>query len=103
MQPASLFAFTAWLFLQLLHDPHYANLPAMTVKSEEEGEDSLAAIVGTFLGPMQDSNTMFTVGLNNYRICTMFTMFDADLGFWVRPPSTTWFSRFLLEQYDDHC
>ena len=28
-------------------------------------------------------------------------VFDDDLGFWVKPRSTTWFSRFLLSEYDD--
>lgn len=28
-------------------------------------------------------------------------MLEEDLVYWVKPRSTTWFSRFLLEQYDE--
>lgn len=81
MQPDSLFAFTAWLLLQLLHEPQYANYMSMSADSEEEGKDPFSVVVGTLMGSIHDANTLFSVGLNNYRFCTMFTMFDEDLGF----------------------
>jgi len=39
--------------------------------------------------------------LYNYRLYSMFNFYDDDLGLWVKPRFTTWFSRFLLEQYND--
>ena len=103
MQPGSVFAFTAWLLLQLLHEPLCSNFIPMGPEAEEDSEDPFAGVVGTLMGPQHDSHALFTAGLHNYRLCTMFQMFDEDLGYWVRPRSTTWFSRFLLKQYNDHC
>jgi hypothetical protein len=40
-----------------------------------------------------------TASLHTFRLWNIFTMFDANLGYWVKPRSTTWFSRFLLEEY----
>jgi len=102
MQPGSVFAFTVWLLLQLLHEPLCSNFIPLGPEAEEDSEDPFAGVVGTLIGPQHDSHALFTAGLHNYRLCTMFQMFDEDLGYWVRPRSTTWFSRFLLEQYDDH-
>ena len=97
MQPGSVFAFTVWLLLQLLHEPLCSNFISMGPKAEEDSEDPFAGVVGTLMGPRHDSHALFTAGLHNYRLCTMFQMFDEDLGYWVRPRSTTWFSRFLLD------
>lgn len=102
MQPSSLFAFTMWLLLQLLNNPYYNRAMTVSAETKDDGEDQLSLVVGNLMGPIHDANTLFSAGLSNYRLCTMFTLFDDDLGFWVRPRLTMWFSRFLLEQYDDH-
>jgi hypothetical protein len=31
----------------------------------------------------------------------VFTIAGEDLGYWVRPRSTTWFSRFVVEEFQD--
>jgi hypothetical protein len=48
-----------------------------------------------------DAEHITTVALHNFRLCNVFSLFDKDLGYWVKPRSTTWFSRFLLEQYGE--
>jgi hypothetical protein len=30
--------------------------------------------------------------VHNFRLCTVFYLLDEDIGFWVKPCSTTWFS-----------
>ena len=39
--------------------------------------------------------------LHCFQLCSNLIYNDPDLGFWVKPRSTTWFSRFVLEEYDD--
>lgn len=39
--------------------------------------------------------------LNHFRIWSTAFLMDEDLGFWVKPRSTTWFSQFLLQEYDN--
>jgi hypothetical protein len=102
MHPSSLFAFTAWVILQLLNQPQHSHYVSMAGECDEEVEDQFAAVVGTLMAPIHDAHSVLSAGLNHYRFCTLYPMFDEEVGFWVRPRSTTWFSRFLLEQYDDH-
>ena len=45
---------------------------------------------------MEDPHAEMQAALQNFRLCTSLNVFDDDLGFWVKPRSTTWFSRFLL-------
>jgi hypothetical protein len=42
-----------------------------------------------------------SAAIHHMRLFLVFAIFGEDLGYWVKPRSTTWFSRFLLEQYDD--
>ena len=59
-------------------------------------------MAGDLMAPSHDAQTLLSLCLNHYRFSTLYPMLDEELGFWVRPRSTTWFSRFLLEPYDDH-
>lgn len=88
---------SVWLLLQLLHEPLCSNFTPMGPEAKEDSENPFAGVECTLMGPQHDSHALFTAGLHNYRLCTMFQMFDEDLGYWVRPRSTTWFSRFLLD------
>lgn len=81
MQPGSLFALTAWILLQLLQEPQYAVQGSHAGEPEEETDDPFARVHGSLMGSMHDVNSLFSVGLYNYRFCTMFSMFDEDLGF----------------------
>lgn len=99
--PSSLYAFTAWIILQLLNESQHSHYVTMAAESDEEAEDSFTAVVGALMAPIHDTHAVLSSGLNHYRFCTLYPMFDEEVGYWVRPRSTTWFSRFLLEQYDD--
>ena len=39
--------------------------------------------------------------LHTFRLCNIFCMFDVELGYWVKPRSTTWFFGFLMGQNDE--
>ena len=51
--------------------------------------------------PLFDPLADMRIALQNFRLCTSINLFTDDLGFWVKPRSTTWFSRFLLTEYDN--
>jgi hypothetical protein len=44
---------------------------------------------------------MSTAALFDYRLATGLICFDDNLRYWVKPRSTTWFSEFLMDSYDD--
>ena len=43
-----------------------------------------------------------TAALQHFYLFSTLVALDDDLGFWVKPRSTTWFSRFLVHEYDDN-
>lgn len=97
----NLYAFTAWLLLQLLHNQKQPSGALTFGEADDNGFEELSVITNSLMGPAYDASALFSASLSNFRLCTMATVFDEDVSFWVHPRSTTWFSRFLLEQYDD--
>jgi hypothetical protein len=49
-----------------------------------------------------DMNTIIVSVLHDFRLAHARTILDKELGFWILPMSTAWFSHFLLHEYDDH-
>ena len=73
----------------------------------EEPEEDLTAEEDDIL-PIQcldsssvDMDIATHVVLQHWRLWAGLSALDEDLGFWVKPRSTTWFTKFLLEEYDD--
>jgi len=51
--------------------------------------------------PVLNMAALFSSTVNNFRLsCSPFPVND-EVAYWVKSRSTAWFSRFLLEQYDD--
>jgi hypothetical protein len=48
-----------------------------------------------------DMHTVIASVLYDFRLAHYRTILDEELGFWVLPQSTVWFSHFLLHEYDD--
>lgn len=48
-----------------------------------------------------DMVTVTRAALYTFRLSNVTSLLGDDLGYWVKPRSTAWFSRFLLDQYDD--
>ena len=49
-------------------------------------------------------NNMYSTSiaaLYSYQLWNNLFLVDNELGYWVKPRSTTWFSRFVIEEYDD--
>ncbi len=54
--------------------------------------------------PILEMNTRFLltiIMLHHLQLCNSLLVLSQDLGHWVKPRSTTWFSWFLLIEYDD--
>ena len=50
---------------------------------------------------LTDMNTVIASVLHDFRLAHSRTILDEELGFWVLPRSTVWFSHFLFHEYDD--
>ena len=92
--------FAVWLLLQLLNTPLtlYLNPPD---EDDEEAQEALRSLVDGVGEPMVDPHSTMCTVVENFRLCTSFNLFSDDLGYWVKLRSTTWFSHFLLSEYDD--
>jgi hypothetical protein len=58
-------------------------------------------IVNT-LQALESKYTLLFIALHEYRILFGLSVLFDDLGDWVKPKSTTWFSRFLLTKFDEN-
>ena len=98
--PGNAIAFTMWVMLLILN---ITEAPAIPQYVEGDGHDdnTLVALPGNFEEGFLDAENEITATLHHFRLCLACNFLDDDLGFWVKPRSTTWFSRFLLEQYDN--
>jgi hypothetical protein len=78
---------------------------ALGQQVQGESDDDYASSIDRFnlLGEdyIMDVDRFAAAALYNVRLCIIFYLLDEDLGFWVKPRSTTWFSRFLLGQYGE--
>ena len=70
-------------------------------QEEDDENDTLQAMVLEAGEPLFDPLADMRIALQNFRLCTSINLFTDDLGFWVKPRSTTWFSMFLLTEYDN--
>lgn len=98
--PMTSVAFSAWimlLFLKIQQSIEVPMLPAL----EEVSEDGLSAIVRNLDESSSDADDLLRSTLHNFRLFTDFSFFDDEMRYWVKPRSTTWFSRFLVEQYNN--
>jgi hypothetical protein len=98
--PTKMMAFTSTLLLLLLTANRALEVPVCP-SSEEDEADQLGSYITDSTQPLFDTEKVTAAALYNFKLCNVFALFDDDLGFWVKPRSTTWFSKFLLEQYDD--
>ena len=46
-------------------------------------------------------DNIYAAVLHHFCLQSNVLPFDEDLGYWIQPWSTTWFMKFLLEEYDD--
>jgi hypothetical protein len=70
--------------------------------AEDVGEDAkIIPNVFNVHRVLVDMNTIVSSVLYDFRVAHDSSLLDPDVGWWVKPRSTTWFSRFFLFEYDD--
>ena len=98
--PAKLMFISSTILLLLLSSNRALDFSS-SIDSEDDtdGESEMA----TEASDQHSFDTEALTGavIHTFRLCNVFSLLDEDLGYWVKPRSTAWFSRFLLNQYDD--
>lgn len=100
VEPGKAIAFSMWLLLLLLNNTEN-RVSLLLLETDEDDEDRLLAMAENVQAGFLDAQNEMRATLHHFRLCIAFNFLDEELGFWVKPRSTTWFSRFLLEQYDN--
>ena len=68
--------------------------------NKEDNDNTLEAFVVLY-NPIFDLDHVIATTLHHFWLTNVFSLFDADLGVWVKSKSTTWFSKYLLAKYND--
>jgi hypothetical protein len=97
---AEILSFASALLLLLLN-AHNALGPILECQREEDHVVFPNVFIHGSQECISDAEHIATAALHSFKLCSLFSLFDEDLGFWVKPRSTTWFSRFLLNQYGE--
>lgn len=93
--------FTACFLLIMLLNSRTTDMPATNTSEAEGMACELNTASWLTASTFADTESVGHSSLNHFRIWSSAFFHDEDLGFWVKPRSTTWFSRFLLHEYDD--
>jgi hypothetical protein len=99
-EPVQLVAFVSALLVLLLHVQDALQQALGFAGLDAEEADALGKIE-TCEETMVDLNLAVAASLHCYRIMNTQFVLPDDLDFWVKPRSTAWFTRFVIEQYDD--
>jgi len=96
----NVFSFVSFI-LALIMDAN-ETLALTTISSNHAVQFSLYGSNVQYLeAPIKYSLSVALLALHNFRLCSSNYTLPDDISYWVKPRSTTWFSRFLLEQYND--
>lgn len=98
--PKNAIAFTLWVMLIILNTTEAPTFQQF-FDSEDVDDDHLLALAEGFHDRVLHADNEMMATLHHFRLSLAYSFLDDELGFWVKPRSTTWFSRFLLEQYDN--
>lgn len=98
--PSELMAMASTMLLLLLSAHRSLDCPPF---HDNEGDDDNSLVQMTEFpeNSTVDIESVTRATLHTFRLSNVFSLLDDDLGYWVKPRSTAWFSRFLLDQYDD--
>ena len=95
-----LMSISSTILLLLISTNRYVDTPDVVEDDhDEEGYFDPLYLESTCNVPKLDFVTSPT--LHSMRMSTAFAALDDELQFWVKSRSTTWFTRFLVEEYGD--
>ena len=86
--------------LMILLNAH--NVLAMaSIPIEASTQDELRVHMEEGLRHIDNMYSISIAALYSFQLWNNLLLLDHELGYWVKPRSTTWFSRFVVEEYDD--
>jgi hypothetical protein len=94
-------AFTSAILLLLFTTNRALNVAALSLVFEVDEDEPFGNSEGQCVEAALDADHVTSAALHHFCLCIVFSLFDQELGFWVKPRSTTWFSKFLLGHYDN--
>ena len=98
--PRNLITFASFVLALILEQNQ--SMPVISAEENDEYADAcLAVLLPVPEDPIMDRLHMMSSALHSYRLCCLDYPLTDELSYWVKPRSTTWFSHFLLEQYDN--
>jgi hypothetical protein len=98
---AEVMAFTLAISLLLFTTNRALDVAAPSLVFEVDEEEPFGHSEGQCVEAALNVDHVTLAALHHFRLCNVFSLFDQELGFWVKPRSTTWFSKFLFGHYDD--
>ena len=93
-------AFSSTLLLLLLNI-HSSLGQHVGADTDDDPIVSLDAFAPLGQGSILDANRIAATALQNFKFCIIFNLLNEDLGYWIKPQSTTWFRRFFISQYGE--
>lgn len=99
-EPVNVITFCCWL-MTLIIDAHQCAHIAEEAERPNVVDDSQPLALQWPEAPVMDSLAIVSNTLYNYRVCLAPYPLTDEIGYWVKPCSTTWFSRYLLQEYDN--
>ena len=97
--PAELLSIVSTLLMILL-DAHN-NLATASIRAEAPTLDEFNVDMEESVRNMDNIHCTSIAALYSFELCNNLILGDIELGYWVIPRSTTWFSRFVIEDYND--
>jgi len=98
--PAHVVAFTS-LVLALILDANESFAVIEDASARDARQSSDPFRLNFDESPVMDTLSLASATLHYFRLSLVPYPMTDEVVWWVKPRSTTWFSRFLLEQYDN--
>jgi hypothetical protein len=97
VEPTEVLAVLSMVLLLLLNSQQaleVANSP-----DSDDGDSSEEDFTGEEGYVLEGGDFSVFAIVHHVRMLSMFIVVGEDLGYWVRPRLTTWFSRFVVEEF----
>ena len=79
----------------------YNILDVASIPVEDSTQEEFIVHMEEGVRHMENIYSSSISALYSYELWNNLLIADFELGYWVKPRSTTWFSRFVIEEYDD--
>jgi hypothetical protein len=96
---ANFFSIVSALLMILLNAHNI--LAAASILVEAPSVDEINVDMEEGVRHMDNIHYTSIAALYSFQLCNNLLLGDHELGYWVKPCSTTWFSRFVVEEYND--